>query len=178
MDLFPPIDFPQSQGRPGMNGPPGPAGAAGAAGPAGPAGAAGQLSVTQVALSQTDLETLDTNPIILTPDVAGEIQLVVLWSFEINKTVGSGGPAPSFRIRYRGTTQDAVTSAASDLANVRNYGRFAPLSGFNVNAAAASLPLPITGLGLQVDWSVDGGALFRATALVTVVTANINALIP
>lgn len=175
MSGFVPIGFPQSQGRIGDRGP---NGANGPAGPNGANGGPGPVALAPKDLEQSDLTNMATTPIIITADVAGFVQLPVFAVIEMNVTT-VGAANPQMRIRWRGTSLDAVaptTVALTGPTQIAYYVRFPTAQ--QVNQVGVGLKTPITGLGLQVDFASAPGAVFRATGRVTVALMTVAAVIP
>lgn len=108
-------------------------------------------------ITNAEFAALNATPIVLLP-VAGVGFRWVPWLAQISvvKTVASGGPAPTLRIRYSGTTVDLVTAFATDVAN-------SPRSWFN-SSSYANPPINSTtiasldNLALSVDASSGIGA--------------------
>ena len=176
MSGFQPVTFPQTQKRIGDKGPDGPPGAAGAVGAAGAPGAPGAVSITSIDLSEAQMTALNATPVIITPDVDGVIQLVLFAMFEVNKTV-AGAVNPSMRVRWRGTATDAIASSTVGLTSAEISYRIRVPVTLQSNQIGVGLRVPIEGLGLQVDFSVNPGAVFRATARVSIAVLSIPAVI-
>jgi hypothetical protein len=90
-------------------------------------------------------------------------QVLYAWA-ELVKTVASGGPAPTFRIRYTGTTPDLVAAFTADVQN-------APRSFFSPSLSAApginsTTVAALANLGVDVDLSAGGIGASNATARV------------
>lgn len=113
--FFPPVEFPQLQGRPGTPGPAGAPGAAGAQGPAGPAGAAGNAE--SVSVDVVDVMGMATNNgKDIVAGVAGQVILVLSAVLSTIGTNGTNTQNPQISIRYAGSVSLAVISDMPTLA--------------------------------------------------------------
>lgn len=111
-----------------------------------------QRDVTNAALGTASVTPLNMLP---APGLLFAWQILYAWA-EMVKTVASGGPAPTWRVRYTGTSPDLVTAFTADLQN-------APRSFFSPSICAApgintATVAALANLGVDMDLSSGIGA--------------------
>lgn len=114
-------------------------------------------------LTNAELAALSVTPITLLPAPGAGLRWVPLsMSASAIKTVASGGPSPSFRLRWAGNTTDLVTAFVLDLANApRSFAAFTTRTS---PTFASDTAANISNLALQLSASTGIGT---SNALVT-----------
>ena len=129
----------------------------------------GNLTLATTNLSLAQLTTIDTTPVtVVSAGGANTVVVPICWAVETNTTTASGGPAPTYRLRYDGIATNLADTLNSSAASSQTRFHFGMAIGQGFDAATPSTATPPVNKGLTVGFSLDIGATFVGTARVFV----------